>query len=888
MRSRAIQGCCAVLLGALLAQLDARAAAATVWNVPGDGSNVCTSGNPNCNTIQQAVTAAVAGDSIAIGAGTFSGAGNQTIVVNKMLTISGAGRTNTVVAPSGTYAFSIRANDVTISDLTLQGGTVGVLFSNASTDNALLRRIDFSGNTTRGIDFSLSAAFAATDVTIDDCAFATPNIGIRMASTAHVNGLAISASSFTGNIYGMYVANDGNSSELRNLTISTTTFSNNSAYAIYAEEMRESVIEDSTFTNNKVGIGLLKFYAAALAMGDVTIRRNTFTQTAGSAIDFEVYSSALFDDVTIADNTIGLDVAALTSNASAIFVMLTHTQTHAPVHLTGNTITLSGSFGAATAAYAVRLRRNGPVTLTGNVLDGGGVGGSGNTPATSGLYVEAVASSGTMPATTTISGSCNRITGFRNGVSVFDSLAGAYGGLVAGATVDLDGNDLSGNSDYGLINGVAAQTVGAQNVWWGCAAGPGNPGCDAIAGAVDASGPAAASDACTACSNAAQCDDANPCTVDACSDTCSHAAGNAGAPCRAAAGACDLAESCDGASPSCPADLKSSAACRPAVDVCDAAESCDGVGNDCPADAKNSGVCRASAGACDLAESCDGVADACPADVLVAANTVCRAAAGVCDLAETCDGAAPNCPTDAKSSAVCRASAGACDVAESCDGSGDVCPNDTLQPDGTACGDGAFCNGAEQCQAGVCQSGTPPCALSCDEGSDTCTLCPAAPQSCRAALKSVLVVRDKTDDTRDKLVWRWNKGEATTVAEFGDPTDTTDYALCFYDAGTLVGSALVPAGAPNWQTAGTKGYKFKDAGGTPNGIGKATLKSGAADKAKAKLGGKGANLPNLPLPFSGPVSVQLVNGTSGLCFGADYQGAELLKNETGMLKAKSQ
>src|SRR5207244_897367 len=87
-------------------------------------------------------------------------------------------------------------------------------------------------------------------------------------------------------------------------------------------------------------------------------------------------------------------------------------------------------------------------------------------------------------------------------------------------------------------------------------------------------------------------------------------------------------------------------------------------------------VCRAAAGICDVAESCNGVSNNCPADGLVAGGITCRAAAGVCDVAETCTGSSTTCPNDAKSTAVCRASAGICDVAESCDGVSDTCPAD--------------------------------------------------------------------------------------------------------------------------------------------------------------------------------------------------------------------
>jgi hypothetical protein len=58
------------------------------------------------------------------------------------------------------------------------------------------------------------------------------------------------------------------------------------------------------------------------------------------------------------------------------------------------------------------------------------------------------------------------------------------------------------------------------------------------------------------CTTAADCDDGNPCTVDACNLSlgCQHTPGNAGTVCRAAAGACDAAETCNGTSAVCPAD----------------------------------------------------------------------------------------------------------------------------------------------------------------------------------------------------------------------------------------------------------------------------------------------------------------------------------------------
>jgi len=81
-------------------------------------------------------------------------------------------------------------------------------------------------------------------------------------------------------------------------------------------------------------------------------------------------------------------------------------------------------------------------------------------------------------------------------------------------------------------------------------------------------------------------------------------------------------------------------------------------------------VCRAAAGVCDVAESCDGANADCPAERFAEAGTVCRAAAGVCDVAESCDGASRDCPAErfAEAGTVCRGPAGACDVPETCNG----------------------------------------------------------------------------------------------------------------------------------------------------------------------------------------------------------------------------
>ena len=206
--------------------------------------------------------------------------------------------------------------------------------------------------------------------------------------------------------------------------------------------------------------------------------------------------------------------------------------------------------------------------------------------------------------------------------------------------------------------------------------------------------------------------------------------------CRASAGDCDVAEVCDGASGACPADAFAAAdtECRAAADLCDAAEVCDGASAACPADALAAAgtECRAAAGDCDTAEVCDGAGAACPADALAAAGTECRAAVDLCDTAEVCDGAAADCPADAVAAAgtVCRMMAGACDLAEVCDGAATACPMDMVVAAGTECRAAAdVCDAAEACDGATaaCPADTTlPDGMTCSDdmactGGEVCT-----------------------------------------------------------------------------------------------------------------------------------------------------------------------
>jgi uncharacterized repeat protein (TIGR01451 family) len=229
----------------------------------------------------------------------------------------------------------------------------------------------------------------------------------------------------------------------------------------------------------------------------------------------------------------------------------------------------------------------------------------------------------------------------------------------------------------------------------------------------------------------------------------------------------------------------------------------------------------------------------------------------------------------------------------------------TAVPCGAWCGNQVV-DAGEQCDEGpanggccsaTCQyepNGSPcasdglPCTSDVCDGVGSCTHAATAAQSCRTAEKSTFLLQSTNDGTKDKLVWKWLKGASTTQTEFGNPTSTADYTLCIY-AGTtssLLDQITIPADMSKW-IAISKGYKYSDPTPVGGGVTRVLLKGSDQNKSKALVKGKGAGLPDLSLPLAAPLTVQLVNGDNGLCWSASYTTAQLLSNDTGLLKAKA-
>jgi cysteine-rich repeat protein len=247
--------------------------------------------------------------------------------------------------------------------------------------------------------------------------------------------------------------------------------------------------------------------------------------------------------------------------------------------------------------------------------------------------------------------------------------------------------------------------------------------------------------------------------------------------------------------------------------------------------------------------------------------------------------------------------------AEECDdgntSDGDCCAADCrLEPSGSPCPDDGNACTVDTCDgAGGC--GTPvvcPACEACDPGAGGCVAAlrldcrePVAPGAAR------LTIKDTTPDAKDLLLWRWSKGAATSVADFGDPAGSPadGYTLCIYDLSDadpiLLMSARAPAAGtcgtkPCWSPIGTKGFKYKQREGTPEGLQRLVLRSGEDGKAKITLKGGGEHLSAAPpaglpaLPLEAPVRTQL-HGPNGACWEAGYSEGDVKKNDATQFRA---
>lgn len=234
----------------------------------------------NYSTIQEAINAAKAGDTITVSSGTY----NEAITINKSLTLLGAGaninpieggRSTGESILTGTYPVTITASDVTLNGFEIQGFRYGVNIPSSGFDEPsyLLQNINISYNwihstgawvginaepgTLRNYTISHNIIFVSSTTNTDDpYALAAISFSGGATSSPTYENVTVSNNSITNlsNEYGIFAGADPSSYLINGITISCNHFKNTSTGSnfnignILNGEFTNNVVEDTVGT----------------------------------------------------------------------------------------------------------------------------------------------------------------------------------------------------------------------------------------------------------------------------------------------------------------------------------------------------------------------------------------------------------------------------------------------------------------------------------------------------------------------------------------------------------------------------------------------------------------------------------------------------------------
>jgi len=134
------------------------------------------------------------------------------------------------------------------------------------------------------------------------------------------------------------------------------------------------------------------------------------------------------------------------------------------------------------------------------------------------------------------------------------------------------------------------------------------------------------------------------------------------------------------------------------------------------------------------------------------------------------------------------------------------------------------------------------------------------------------------------LTFIWSRGEAL-LGELGDPESRTDYALCVYDANGVLIDMDVPSDPVRWAARRMRGFVYHDRDGGADGATSLRLNSSTKGRGSVSVRGRGLALPDPTLPAVFPVTAQLLNDDTGVCFAATF--ATPTRNDPTQLKART-
>ena len=475
----------------------------------GSTAQTGTCGAPNFNTIQAAIDATTAGDTIEVCEGDY--VASSPVTVGKSLTINGAGKASTTVsttyaAPSANPAFLVNASDVTITNMKITNAnnqlSRGIQWATAGS-GLTVTNVDFTDLVGDGTtDFGLSKAggiyvtASLADLNVSGSRFETAastlgsytkTAGIFADQGLNLTNWNVTGSTFKNILMGFWIP-----TSIDGLKVTTSTFgpfdpsdATAGTAGIYIGDLnpggvvKDIEVTDSSFTDFTRGLYIWN-YASGGSIGSVKVKNNTFTNSIFSspvrliAGGLNGVKMPLQGPIEVNGNTFSQLEPIASSGVAAVDLRASDATPGDALEVNNNTVNYTGTFTRATPGFLFR----GPITnldVVGNTLNGNGVGGTtANNPPTSGIWIQTNFGSGFGPMSSSAKYAIenNAISGFVNGIAAYDFVNNQYGNIPAGAEVTVSENNLSGNSPEAIRSGSSGATIGAETNWWGQASGP--------------------------------------------------------------------------------------------------------------------------------------------------------------------------------------------------------------------------------------------------------------------------------------------------------------------------------------------------------------------------------------------------------------------------------
>jgi nitrous oxidase accessory protein NosD len=313
-------------------------------------------------TIQAAIDASTTlpGHYIAVSSGNY----DELVNVHKGVTISGHGADNTLLqklTPSaGANFITISASNVAIKDIAIVGPT-GVSTTRGIYINGTYSTITVENVISNQHNYGIlaDASSVITGLTLTNTTLNVNGNGLEIAAGAKIDGLTINGGEMNGNSFGLSAAAHNtmdNSNDLKNVTITNTTFANNGVFGLLFNKGQAMTLTGLTVTGNG----------------------NASTFSVGAGIYF-TWRQGTYSGITVTNSTISGNRTIGTDNGGGIWVRPRAGASVSGVSITNNLISNNGSAAnAATAGILVLKNNNDAGTDPGIVINGNSITGNAN------------------------------------------------------------------------------------------------------------------------------------------------------------------------------------------------------------------------------------------------------------------------------------------------------------------------------------------------------------------------------------------------------------------------------------------------------------------------------------------------------------------------------